>query len=206
MVIVLYLLLLCFPVIAYIRLYNEQKKLNDTTNKPDLSGFEIANKIVDENVYIIEVRGTILNTYYKSRETLKFSTKVFHSSDILSTTIAAKLAYSTKKNSFLTGSLLRVLDVLNIISFICFLVGIIYDIDFIFIAIAILISSLGITIIDMINSKDTCDEAFDYLVKKKIIDKEYLYLKDIIKYEYISRVFSIIIDSFHKLIKTMFKS
>ena len=205
MIIVLYLLLMCFPIISYIRIRNEEKKLESTANKPDLSGFEIANKIVDENVYIIEVRDTMLNTYYASRETLKFSTKVFHSSDIFATVIASKLAHETKKKSFLTGSLLNVLDILNIVSFICFLVGILYDTNLIVISIAITMCSLGITIAEVISNKDINKQAFDYLVKKKIVDKKYDYLSDIVKFEYVSRIFSIIPDSIHKLIKTMFR-
>lgn len=205
MIILLYLLLLIVPILSYLKLRSEEKKLANTTNKPDLSGFEIANKIVDDNVYIIEVRDTMLNTYYKSRETLKFSTRVFHSSDILSSLIAAKLAFQTKKKSFLTGSLLNILDILNIASFVSFLVGLLYDMDFVVLSIAITICSLGITLTDMISNKEVNDQAFDHLVKNKIVDKKYEYLKDIVKYEYIARIFSIIPDSVHKLIKTVFK-
>lgn len=206
MIIILYLLLMSFPIIYYIRLRSEEKKLSNITNKPDLSGFEIANKIVDENVYIIEVRDTALNTYYSNRETLKFSTKVFHSSDILSSFLAAKHAFSTKKKSFLTGTLLNILDILNIASFIIFLVGILYDTNLIAISISLTICSLGITILDMISNKEVSKQAYNYLVKNKIIDKKYEYLSEIVKYEYVARVFSIILDSINKLIKTVFKS
>lgn len=205
MIIIIYILLLAIPLISYFKLKSEADKLVDTTNKPDLSGFEIANKIVDENVYIIEVRDTMLNTYYKSRETIKLSTRVFHSSDILSSMIAARLAFQTKKKSFLTGSLLNVLDILNIISFVCFLVGIFYDIEFCILSVAIIACSLGITMTDMISNKEVNDQAFDYLIKKKIVDKKYEYLKDIVKYEYVARIFSIIPDSIAKLIRTVFK-
>ena len=78
MIIIIYILLLAIPLISFFKFKSEADKLIDTTNKPNLSGFEIANKIVDEDVYIIEVRDTMLNTYYKSRETIKFSTRVFH--------------------------------------------------------------------------------------------------------------------------------
>ena len=205
MIILLYLLLLFVPLMSYFKLKSEEKKLVDISNKKDLSGFEIAKRIVDENVYIIEVRDTMLNTYYKSRETLKFSTRVFHSSDILSSVIASKLAFQTHKKSFLTGSLLNILDILNIVSFICFLVGVLYDMNFVILAIAIIVCSLGIILIDMISNKEVNNQAFDYLVKNKIIDEKYDYLKDIVKYEYVARIFTIIPDSIQKLFKTVFK-
>lgn len=192
----IYLVLLIIPLIIAFRLILLAKKLSNTINEKDVSGFEIAKDILkNKDTYIVEKRDAINNIYDDSRDTLKFSTNVFHESNIISSVVAAFYATSAGEKNICKSNFLRVLDIANLLSVLFFLVGVsTYSLDFVYVATAILIISLLVGIINLNNSSRIANNAVNYLIEKRIINKEYNYIKDIIKYIFIARIVTIIID------------
>lgn len=90
---VLILLILVIPIIAQLFVtsaYNSQLKVS---NKRQLSGQEIARKILDtnglDNIYIVETKGTLSDHYDSSRKVVRLSPDVFHGNSISAMAIAA---------------------------------------------------------------------------------------------------------------------
>ncbi len=195
-VIYIYVILLLIPLIAAIRLINAAKRLNNTINEKDLSGFEIAKDILkNKDTYIVEKRASVNNFYDDSRDTLKFSTNVFHDSDVFVSVIASYYATSVTNKNIWKSALQKVLDIANLLSFLFFIVGILtYSLDFIYVATGIIIISLSLGIINLSNCSRIADNAVNYLIKKRIVSEEYIYLKDVVKYIFIARIVTVIID------------
>lgn len=199
----IYLILLIVPLIFFIKLFIWAKKLSEKTNEKDMSGFEIANNILRKsNTYIIERRDYLINNYEDARDTLKFSTKVFHESSIFYSVIACFYAISVSNKNICKGNLLKVLDIANILSVLFFLIGVIaYSIDFIYVAVAIIIVSLSIYVFNLNNSSIIADKTIDYLIDKNIISANYENLKRVIKYVFITRIITSNIDFVYKGIR-----
>jgi len=70
--------------------YNKYKK---ELNSKDLTGFEIARKILDKNglkdIMILETKGKLSDHYDPSRKVIKLSTDIYHGSSIASAAVAA---------------------------------------------------------------------------------------------------------------------
>lgn len=199
----IYLVLLVIPLIIAIRLILLAKRLENTVNEKDISGFEIAKDILkNKDTYIVEKRDSVNNIYDDSRDTLKFSTIVFHEPNIISSVVAAFYATSVMEKNICKSNLLRVLDISNLLSILFFLIGVsTYSLDFIYVATAIIIISLTIGIINLNNSSRIANNAINYLEEKKIINEKYTYLKDIIKYVFIARIITVVIDIIFKGIR-----
>lgn len=70
--------------------YNKYKK---ELNSKDLTGFEVARKILDKNglkdIMILETKGKLSDHYDPSRKVIKLSTDIYHGSSIASASVAA---------------------------------------------------------------------------------------------------------------------
>lgn len=89
----LYILIIIIPVIAQIMItttYGKYKKINNSTN---LSGFEVARKILDanglQNVYVVETTGNLTDHYDPSRKVIKLSKDIFNGETIAAASVAA---------------------------------------------------------------------------------------------------------------------
>jgi len=89
----LYLLALIIPLIAQIYVSSRYKKYSNLDNEKQLSGFEVARKILDKNglkdLYIVETKGTMTDHYDPKRKTVRLSSDVYHGTTIASVAIAA---------------------------------------------------------------------------------------------------------------------
>ena len=89
----LYLLALLIPLIAQIYVSSRYKKYSNLENSKNLSGFEVARKILDKNglndLYIVETKGTMTDHYDPKRKTVRLSSEVFHGTTVASVAIAA---------------------------------------------------------------------------------------------------------------------
>jgi len=89
----LYLLALLIPLIAQIYVSSRYKKYSNLENSKNLSGFEVARKILDKNglknLYIVETKGTMTDHYDPKRKTVRLSSEVYHGTTIASVAIAA---------------------------------------------------------------------------------------------------------------------
>jgi len=87
------LLILIIPAIAQMSVTTNYNKYKNEENEKQISGFEVARKILDSNdlqdVHIVEVKGSLSDHYDPTRKVVRLSTDVFHGTSIASTSIAA---------------------------------------------------------------------------------------------------------------------
>ena len=78
---------------AQIYVSSSYKKYKKISSKKGLSGFEVAQKILEnnglDNIYVTEVRGTLSDHYDPNRKVIRLSTEVFHGDSIASASVAA---------------------------------------------------------------------------------------------------------------------
>ncbi len=91
--ILLYLLIIIIPLIAQINVSVSYGKYKNMENSKELTGFEVARKILDENgledIYVVETPGNLTDHYDPSRKVIKLSSDIFHGSTIASLGVAA---------------------------------------------------------------------------------------------------------------------
>lgn len=89
------LLILAFIVVvaAQAKITSAYNKFKRVKSKGNLSGQEVARRILDENglkdIYIVEVRGELTDHYNPSRKVVRLSHEVFHGTSIASLSVAA---------------------------------------------------------------------------------------------------------------------
>lgn len=90
---ILIISIILIPVIANIYVQVTYKKYRQIVLKNDLSGCEVANKILANNqldkLYVVEVPGTMTDHYDSSRQAVRLSHDVFQNNTIASIAIAA---------------------------------------------------------------------------------------------------------------------
>lgn len=90
---IIFLLMLIIPVYASIKVNLSYKKYTKVNNEKNLSGFDVARRILDENnlgdIYVVETKGTMSDHYDPRRKTVRLSTDVYHGTSISSLAIAA---------------------------------------------------------------------------------------------------------------------
>lgn len=84
---------LLISLIAQIIVTTSYKKYKKVLNSKDLTGFEVARKILDKNnlqdIMILETRGNLSDHYDPTRKVIKLSTDIYHGSSIASAAVAA---------------------------------------------------------------------------------------------------------------------
>lgn len=84
---------LAITLLAQYFVSSSYKKYSKISNGKNISGAEVARKILDNNglkdVYVIETRGELTDHYDPTRKVIKLSTKVFHGNTIASAAVAA---------------------------------------------------------------------------------------------------------------------
>ncbi len=91
--ITLLLLILILPLIAQIYVKINYNKFMKVKNNKNITGYEVARKILDENnledMYIVSIKGTMTDHYDSSRKTVRLSKAVYDGTSIASLAIAA---------------------------------------------------------------------------------------------------------------------
>lgn len=86
-------LIFLIPLIAQIKVSGNYKKYLKVKSSKELSGFEVARKILDKNglqaVHVVETAGTLSDHYDPTRKVVRLSHDVFHGTSISSISIAA---------------------------------------------------------------------------------------------------------------------
>ena len=89
------LLLLSIVVVAFAQCYISMNynKYKNISNKNDITGWEVARKILDENglqdVYVTETSGNLSDHYDPSRKVIKLSKDIYNGKTIASIAVAA---------------------------------------------------------------------------------------------------------------------
>lgn len=172
----LYLLALIIPLIAQIYVSSRYKKYSNLDNEKQLSGFEVARKILDKNglkdLYIVETKGTMTDHYDPKRKTVRLSSDVYHGTTIASVAIAAHEcghAIQDKDNySFMRirAMLVPMVNFINKFGYIATIIGLIAGIfDILIVGIVMLLATLLFQVV-------TLPVEFDASNRAKVIISE----------------------------------
>ena len=147
--ILLMILVLIIPIVAQIGIMRSYGKYKKVENSRNLSGFEVARKVLDANglqdVYVVETPGNLTDHYDPTRKVVKLSTDIFNGTTIAAASVAAHEcghAIQDKENyTFMRirSSLVPVVNLVSNFSWIVIMIG--------FLAQSLNLFTLGIALI-----------------------------------------------------------
>ena len=113
---------------TFIKLFSVYRKYRQVDNASNLSGVEVAEKILAknklDNVYIVEIKGELTDNYDNTRKVVRLSKPIFHGDSLMAMVVAAETAATAIKNknkSFLLklrNLLLTTVNILTLISYV----------------------------------------------------------------------------------------
>ncbi len=109
---------------AQMRINNAYKTFKKIKQKNNLTGFEVARRILDANglekVHIVETKGSLTDHYDPARKVVRLSHEVFHGDSIASISVAAHEvghALQDKNNYFMLRLRSILVPIVNFVSF-----------------------------------------------------------------------------------------
>ena len=130
-------MILIIPAIAQMQISMNYAKYKQVENSADLTGYEVARKILDENglndLYIVETRGNLTDHYDPNKKVVRLSSAIYHGSSIASLAVAAHEcghAIQDKENYFymrLRAFILPVVNAATSVSYLIIFLGILFQ-------------------------------------------------------------------------------
>lgn len=182
--IIIFLLMLIIPIYASIKVNINYKKYKKVTNEKDLTGFDVARRILDENglgdIYVVETKGVMSDHYDSRRKTVRLSTEVFHGTSVASVAIAAhECGHAIQDKEGYTWMKLRniIFPIVNIgqrIAYIVMIIGLFLSyMDYVYAAIGFTFLGLLFELVTLPVEFDASKRAKDIILKDGMInDKE----------------------------------
>lgn len=182
--IIIFLLMLIIPIYASIKVNVNYKKYKKVTNEKDLTGFDVARRILDENglgdIYVVETKGVMSDHYDSRRKTVRLSTEVFHGTSVASVAIAAhECGHAIQDKEGYTWMKLRniIFPIVNIgqrIAYIVMIIGLFLSyMDYVYAAIGFTLLGLLFELVTLPVEFDASKRAKDIILKDGMInDKE----------------------------------
>lgn len=194
--------------IAQILVSSSYKKYKKILNNKDLSGFDVARKILDENklndVMILETKGNLSDHYDPSRKVVKLSTDVYHGSSIASVAVAAhECGHAIQDKDKYTPMRIRsnIVPFVNIctrIGYIAIAIGVIFSYTLIEVGIILLLGMLVFQLVTLPVEFNASKRALKEIEKLKLIDKdEKKYAKNMLSaaaFTYVASVLSTMLE------------
>lgn len=173
---------LLISLIAQITVTSSYKKYKKVLNSKDLTGFEVARKILDKNnlqdIMILETRGNLSDHYDPTRKVIKLSTDIYHGSSIASAAVAAHEcghAIQDKTNYKPMRIRSKIVPTVNIctkLGYIAIIIGSIFSYQLIEIGILLLATILVFELITLPVEFNASNRALKELEKLKLIGNE----------------------------------
>lgn len=173
---------LLISLIAQIIVTTSYKKYKKVLNSKDLTGFEVARKILDKNnlqdIMILETRGNLSDHYDPTRKVIKLSTDIYHGSSIASAAVAAHEcghAIQDKTNYKPMRIRSKIVPTVNIctkLGYIAIIIGTIFSYQLIEIGILLLATILAFELITLPVEFNASNRALKELEKLKLIETE----------------------------------
>ena len=182
--IIIFLLMLIIPIYASIKVNVNYKKYKKVTNEKDLTGFDVARRILDENglgdIYVVETKGVMSDHYDSRRKIVRLSTEVFHGTSVSSVAIAAhECGHAIQDKEGYTWMKLRniIFPIVNIgqrIAYIVMIIGLFLSyMDYVYAAIGFTFLGLLFELVTLPVEFDASKRAKDIILKDGMInDKE----------------------------------
>lgn len=159
--------------------YSKYKKI---LNNKDLSGYDVARKILDsnnlDNIMILETRGNLTDHYDPQRKVIKLSTDIYHGSSIAGAAVAAhECGHAIQDKTKYTPMCIRsvLVPFVNIctrIGYLAIVIGIIFSYTLIEVGIVLLLSMLVFQLITLPVEFNASHRAIKELERLNIIDEE----------------------------------
>lgn len=159
--------------------YSKYKKI---LNNKDLSGYDVARKILDsnnlDNIMILETRGNLTDHYDPQRKVIKLSTDIYHGSSIAGAAVAAhecghaiqdKTKYTPMR---IRSTLVPFVNICTRIGYLAIVIGIIFSYTLIEVGIVLLLSMLVFQLITLPVEFNASHRAIKELKKLNLIDEE----------------------------------
>lgn len=159
--------------------YSKYKKI---LNNKDLSGYDVARKILDsnnlDNIIILETRGNLTDHYDPQRKVIKLSTDIYHGSSIAGAAVAAhecghaiqdKMKYTPMR---IRSTLVPFVNICTRIGYLAIVIGIIFSYTLIEVGIVLLLSMLVFQLITLPVEFNASHRAIKELERLNLIDEE----------------------------------
>ena len=159
--------------------YNKHKKVQ---NSKDITGFEVARKILDKNnlndIMILETKGKLSDHYDPTRKVIKLSTDIYHGTTIASAAVAAhecghaiqdKDGYKPMR---IRSKIVPTVNICSKLGYISIILGAIFSYQLIEIGIILLTTILVFELITLPVEFNASTRALKELDKLKLIGKE----------------------------------
>lgn len=169
-------------LIAQIIVSTSYSKYKKILNNKDLTGFDIARKILDKNglndIMILETKGKLSDHYDPSRKTIKLSPDIYHGSSIASAAVAAhecghaiqdKVGYKPMR---IRSKIVPTVNICTKLGYIAIIIGSLFSYKLIEIGIILLATILVFQLITLPVEFNASNRALKELEKLKLIEKE----------------------------------
>lgn len=159
--------------------YSKYKKV---LNNKDLTGFDVAKKILDSNglsnIMILEVKGNLTDHYDPGRKVIKLSTDIYHGSSIASAAVAAhecghaiqdKTKYIPMR---IRSNLVPFVNICTKIGYLAIMIGVIFSYLLVELGIILLLAMLLFQLITLPVEFNASKRAMKELERLHLLDKE----------------------------------
>ena len=159
--------------------YSKYKKI---PNSKELTGFEVARKILDKNnlndIMILETKGNLSDHYDPSRKVIKLSTDIYHGTSVASVSVAAhecghaiqdKDGYKPMR---IRSKIVPTVNICSKLGYIAIILGAIFSYQLIEIGIILLATILVFELITLPVEFNASKRALQQLDKLKLLGKE----------------------------------
>ena len=166
-------------LIAQIIVTTSYSKYKKVLNSKDLTGYEVARKILDKNklndIMILETKGNLNDHYDPSRKTIKLSTDIYHGSSIASAAVAAhecghaiqdKVGYKPMR---IRSKIVPTVNICTKLGYIAIIIGSLFSYQLIEIGIILLATILVFQLITLPVELNASNRALVELDKLKLI-------------------------------------
>lgn len=170
-------------VYAQIVVNSAYKKYKLIKNKKELTGFEVARKILDSNgldkVHIVETKGALTDHYDPSRQVVRLSHDIFHGSSIAALSVAAhEVGHALQdKNKYIfmniRSAIVPFVNFISYLGYFAIIVSIFAGLTgYLMVGILVLVATLIFQLVTLPVEFDASNRASEELVKLSLIEPD----------------------------------
>lgn len=170
---------LLISLIAQIGVSTSYNKYKKVLNSKDLSGYEVARKILDKNglqdIMILETKGNLSDHYDPTRKVIKLSTDIYHGSSIAGAAVAAHEcghAIQDKENykpMRIRSKIVKTVNICTKLGYIAIAIGALFSYQLIEIGILLLATILVFELITLPVEFNASKKALQEIDKYKLV-------------------------------------
>lgn len=173
---------LIISLIADLLVKTSYSKYKKVLNNKDLSGYDVARKILDKNglnnIAILETKGNLSDHYDPTRKVIKLSTDIYHGSSIASAAVAAhecghaiqdKIGYKPMR---IRSKIVGTVNICTKLGYIAIAIGCLFSYQLIEIGILLLATILIFQLVTLPVEFNASKKALNQLEELSLVEKE----------------------------------